>query len=82
MRFRSIGLGKKELLGQVAKLQHQGDYLIRHIDSLEPVRWKIRAALTYNDVVAVLRQCLRVSVLAFLLVRFRLFRPAKPVDNF
>jgi hypothetical protein len=50
MLFRSTGLGKRQLTGHITGLQRQGDYIILHVDVVEPVKWHIRAALAHNDV--------------------------------
>lgn len=85
MLFRSTGLGKTELVAEVDKsegLTRKGDYLILHIATIEPVKWKIRAALDYKDVITVLRQCLKISIIMFLFFPVRAFRPAKPPGDF
>ena len=85
MRFRSTGLGKTELVAEVDRVERitrQGDYLVLHVATLEPVRWKIRAAMDYKDVIAVLRSCLKVSIITFLLWPVRAFRTAKDPGEF
>jgi hypothetical protein len=67
MLFRSTGLGKIELVGKFAGLQRAGDYLVLNVDVLEPVRWKIRAAMSYRDLAAVVVGCGKASILSFLL---------------
>ena len=85
MRFRSTGLGKTELVAEVDRVERitrQGDYLVLHVATLEPVRWKIRAAMDYKDVIAVLRSCLKLSIITFLLWPVRAFRTAKDPGEF
>ena len=85
MRFRSTGLGKTELIAEVDKVERitrKGDYLVLHVATTEPVRWKIRAALEYKDVLAVLRSCLKISIITFLLWPFRALRQAKHPGEF
>jgi len=85
MLFRSTGLGKTELVAEVDKVERitrSGDYLILHIATIEPVKWKIRAALEYKDVLAVLRSCLKLSIITFILWPFRALRQAKRPDDF
>lgn len=66
MLFRSTGLGKTELVGKVAALQRQGDYLIMHVDVVEPVKWKIRAALSFRDLAKVAGACAKAAILSFI----------------
>ncbi len=78
MLFRSTGLGKTELVAEIDKSQgitRMGDYLVLHVATLEPVRWKIRAAISYKDLIAVLGSCLKSSIIAFVLWPFRALRP-------
>jgi hypothetical protein len=69
MLFRSTGLGKTELTAKVTGLQRQGDYLILQVDTLEPVRWKIRAGLSMPDVWIVIKAMLRPSNLKIMFSR-------------
>ena len=67
MLFRSTGLGKTELVAKVVDIKRQGDYLIMYVDSTEPVRWHIRAALSLKDVTTVLKVIVKFSILKLLL---------------
>ena len=68
MLFRSTGLGKTELVGKVDSLKRQGDYLIMFVDVTEPVKWRIRGALTCRDLLKVLGMCITsMSIITFLL---------------
>ena len=67
MLFRSTGLGKTELVGRVDDMQRQGDYLIMYVDVIEPVKWRIRAAESFRDLVKVVRSCAKAAILGFLL---------------
>ena len=82
MLFRSTGLGKTELVAQIADLTRQGDYLILHIDTLEPVRWRIRAAINLKDARTLLKAVLKVSVLTFVLLPTRWFKKADHPGDF
>jgi len=85
MLFRSTGLGKTELIAEIDKTQgitRKGDYLVLHVATTEPVRWKIRAAINYKDLLAVLGSCLKMSVIAFILWPLRAFRQAKHPGDF
>ena len=85
MLFRSTGLGKTELIAEIDKTQgitRKGDYLVLHVTTLEPVRWKIRAAINYKDLLNVLSSCLKMSVIAFIFWPFRALRQAKHPGDF
>ena len=65
--FRSTGLGRTELVGEIVAVKAQGDYLVMEVHTSEPVRWKIRGALSLRDLSALLKAALRPSVLSFFL---------------
>lgn len=67
MLFRSTGLGKTELVGRIAEMQRQGDYLIMHVDVVEPVKWRIRVALSFRDLVKVIGACAKAAIISFVL---------------
>jgi len=67
MLFRSTGLGKTELTAKVVDMKRQGDYLILQVDTLEPVRWRIRAGFCVRDLGTVIKLMLKGSNLKFLL---------------
>ena len=67
MYFRSTGLGKTELTGHIADLIRQGDYLIMHVDVTDPVKWRIRAGLSFKDLLTLLKFVLKPNILAFVL---------------
>lgn len=67
MLFRSTGLGKTELKGKLASIRRQGDYVIMHVDVVEPVRWKIRAAFSFRDLVTIVIALIKISILSLLL---------------
>lgn len=67
MLFRSTGLGKTELMGKVEDMQRQGDYLVMYVDITEPVKWRIRAALSFRDLVKVIGSCAKAAIVSFML---------------
>jgi hypothetical protein len=67
MYFRSTGLGKTQLTGKVVEMQCQGDFLIMHVDTIEPVKWRIRAAMSFRDLATVAGACMKTAILKFLL---------------
>jgi len=67
MYFRSTGLGKTQLTGKVVEMKRQGDYLIMHVDTIEPVKWRIRAAMSFRDLASVMKACGKAAIISFLL---------------
>lgn len=59
MLMRSTGLGKTELKGKVSGLIRQGDYLILQVETLEPVKWKIRVGICRSDMWQVIKGLLK-----------------------
>ena len=81
MLFRSTGLGKTELKAKVSGLVRQGDYLILQVETLEPVRWKIRAGMSLPDMWAVIKALLKPSNLK-ILFSSRWFKEAEHPGEF
>ncbi len=67
MLFRSTGLGKTELKGRIDRLERKGDYLIMYVDVFEPVKWRIRTALSFRDLAKVGGSCLKIAIIGFIL---------------
>lgn len=67
MLFRSTGLGKTELTGQIAGLERNGDYLIMHVDVTDPVKWRIRGGLAFKDLLTLLKVMMKPSIIFFIL---------------
>ncbi|MBE0480823.1 MAG: hypothetical protein IBX68_07575 [Dehalococcoidia bacterium] len=83
MLFRSTGLGKTELVGKVVEMKREGDYLVLCVDTLEPVKWRIRAAMSFKDFATVIRACGKFRVLSFLLSPAQWFnRQPRHPENF
>ncbi len=82
MLFRSTGLGKTELKGKIDTVQRQGDYLIMYVDVTDPVKWRIRVALEFSDLMKVMSSMLKSAIIAFLLSprQWRKKEPAHPGD--
>lgn len=59
MLMRSTGLGKTELHGRISGLVRQGDYLVLQVETIEPVKWKIRVAICRPDIWQVIKGLLR-----------------------
>jgi hypothetical protein len=67
MLFRSTGLGKTELKGKVDFLERKGDFLIMYVDVVEPVKWRIRAALSFRDLAKIGAACAKAAIIRFFL---------------
>ncbi|MFH1651466.1 MAG: hypothetical protein ABID87_05150 [Chloroflexota bacterium] len=67
MRLRSTGLGKTELKARAAEITTKDGYLIMVMQTIEPVQWRVRAAMTPGDIGALVRLLLRPKVLMYLL---------------
>jgi|APFre7841882590_1041340.scaffolds.fasta_scaffold270119_2 hypothetical protein len=67
MYFRSTGLGKQQLTGKVAEMKRVGDYLVLCVDTTEPVKWRIRAAMSFRDLATVMKACGKAAIISFLL---------------
>ncbi len=82
MLFRSTGLGKTQLTGKIVELKRQGDYLIMHVDVTDPVKWRIRAAMSFRDLAKVMACCAKRSIVQFILspVQWRRKQPNHPGD--
>jgi hypothetical protein len=82
MLFRSTGLGKTQLIGQVVAMKRQGDFLIMHVDVTEPVKWRIRAAMSFRDLAKVMACCASRSIVSFILspAQWRKKKPNNPGD--
>ena len=90
MRTRSTGLGSTELAQQFRYMKPQGDYLIVGLETIEPVKWQVRAAATYIDILALAKVLLKPAVIwwlvkGFITGLFTGFKRAKnprPIDDF
>ena len=50
MRVRSTGLGKTEMVAGIKRLQPvENGYIVMEMHSSEPIKWRIRIALTGPD---------------------------------
>ncbi len=81
MFFRSTGLGKTELKVKASSVVRQGDWLVLHMETLEPVKWKLRVAMSLPDMWMIIKALLKWSNLKLMLSR-RWFREAKHPGDF
>lgn len=82
LRFRSTGLGKTMLEGEPAEIQIIDDMLVMHIQSTTPVRWRIRAALTFRGLLKAVKLGLKPSVIKFVLLGFKTLKSPKLPEEF
>ncbi len=81
MLMRSTGLGKTELVAEINDCLPQGDHLILLVNTIEPVKWKVRCTMTLKDLRKLILRCIKMSIIKFLLSPSRWFRePAHPGD--
>ena len=81
MLMRSTGLGKAELVAEITALKRQGDFLIMELQTTQPVRWKIRGALSHQDLRILIKAMMKLSVLGFLVdLRGWFKKPTHPGD--
>jgi hypothetical protein len=67
MLMRSTGLGKTELRGKITGLVRQGEYLVLQVETIEPVKWKIRVAIAKPDIWQVIKGLLKWKNLTLLI---------------
>jgi len=67
MFMRSTGLGKTQLTGKIVEMQCQGDYLIAQIDITDPIKWRMRVAMSFRELAGVVGACMKASTLKLLL---------------
>lgn len=82
LRFRSTGLGKTLIEGEAAEVKVVDDALVVHIQAATPVKWRIRAALSYRGLLQCLRLALTPSVLKFILLGWRTRREPRLPEEF
>ena len=55
MLTRSTGLGNTELAGDIQTLDVKADYMIIGCKTTSPVKWHVRVAISFPDLITVLR---------------------------
>lgn len=55
MLVRSTGLGRTELEGDIKSVDVKGDYLIIVMKTTEPVKWHVRVATNFSDLMTITR---------------------------
>jgi hypothetical protein len=67
MLFRSTGLGKTELKGNVDNITRLGDYLVMYVDVTDPVKWRIRVCFSFSDLASIVGCFVKGAILRFVL---------------
>jgi hypothetical protein len=79
MLMRSTGLGATELEAKINDCSPKGDHLILYVDTVQPVKWKIRCTMTLKDLKKLIAVSMKMSILLFSMNIVRWFRePAHP----
>ena len=73
MRVRSTGLGKTEMVAGIKRLEPvENGYMVMEMHSTEPIKWRIRIALTGADLRRLLKLMFKpVTALALLRILFQ-----------
>lgn len=81
---RSTGLGKRsDLVAEFEEIRRDGDCWILCMKTVEPVRWKIRVAVTSKDLRGFISLLFKGgSIFRLALDVFRSHSPAKPPENY
>jgi hypothetical protein len=84
MWVRSTGLGKRsDLVTVFEEIKKDGDCWILYMKTVEPVRWKIRVAVTPRDLRGFIGQIFKGGkIFRLLLDLFHSQEPAKPPENY
>ena len=82
MKMRSTGLGETVLEGELDKITRKGDYLILHVNTIEPVQWHVRAAIDYGDLLSLIKLIIKGPVLRFLLLGIKNRKNPRHTDDF
>jgi len=69
MRMRSTGLGTTELVGEISDITKAGGYLVLHMNTTEPVRWHVRAAVNSREMLKIFWLMLKPSRMLFMFSR-------------
>ena len=82
MKLRSTGLGETVLVGKLDKITQVQDYLILHVQTIDPVQWHVRAAMDYGDLFTMVKLILKGPVFKFLLFGLKNWRNPRNTNDF
>ena len=70
------------LEGEPADITIVDDMLVMHIQSTKPVKWLIRAGLSYKGLLKMVKLGLKLSIIKFVLFGFRSIKKPKLPEEF
>ena len=82
MKLRSTGLGETVLVSKLDKITLVQDYLILHVQTIDPVQWHVRAAMDYNDLLTMVKLIIKGPVLKYLFSGLRSRKNPHHTDDF
>ena len=82
MKLRSTGLGETVLVGKLDKITMVQDYLVLHVQTIDPVQWHVRAAMDYSDLLTMVKLILKGPVFKFLLFWFEELEESRNTNDF
>ncbi len=82
MKMRSTGLGETVLVGNLDKITRVEDYLVLHVQTIDPVQWHVRAAINYDDLLLLIKLIFKGPVIKFLFSCFKNRKNLKDTDEF
>ena len=82
MKLRSTGLGETVLVGKLDKITQVQDYLILHVQTIDPVQWNVRAAMDYSDLLTMVKLILKGPFFKFLLFGLKNWKNPKDTNDF
>jgi hypothetical protein len=82
MRVRSTGLGNTEMVTRIDAIKRLDGHLLMTMVSIEPVRWRIRIALNYKDILRIIRVGI-LTILVYLVTDLgTIFKSPPPPSDF
>jgi hypothetical protein len=82
MKLRSTGLGETVLQGKLEKITQVQDYLVLHVQTIDPVQWHVRAAMDYNDLLTMVKLIIKGPVLKYIFSGLRSWKNPHHTDDF
>jgi len=82
MRVRSTGLGNTEMVANIDSIKRLDGHLLMTMASTSPVRWRIRIALNYRDIIGIAKVGI-LSILIYLVTGIgTIFKEPPPPGDF
>jgi hypothetical protein len=67
MRVRSTGLGNSVMEARIDTIEKKKGHLILHIRSSKPVKWHIRGAVDYRELLSIILMLIKQGAVQYLL---------------